>query len=156
MTDSLSEGNYDVGIDPVDLQNTLIGFLGQTYQEVSRYDANLVQSNQTLTPKKEEFHRVAEKVMQEARQSIGPSPHPQIIQPQQNNRQQVVVQTHVNTHQQSAPVDQNQMEFSFDNSITAITINNRLDDIEKRIKRLDSTLEKVISLLDHHESKNKK
>ena len=52
------------------------------------------------------------------------------------------------------------MEFSFDNSVTAITINNKLEDIEKKLKKLDTLLQKVLQFVESketvHEPKNKK
>lgn len=144
-------------IDPVELHNTLAMFLGQTYQEVSKFDSHLVSANQTLAPKKQEFHRTAEQVLREARQtsagSMPPMMHPQQRPPNISQRQ-LAPSVDASSEHVIAYVDPDQMEFKFDNSITAITINTKLDDLEKRIKRLDSTLEKVLSLLDRDESKN--
>ena len=52
MEQSLTELE-EQNIDPRELQATLMGFLGQTYQEISRYDSNLVSPNAFLAPKKE-------------------------------------------------------------------------------------------------------
>ena len=65
MEQSLTELE-EQNIDPRELQATLMGFLGQTYQEISRYDSNIVSPNAFLAPKKEEFQRTAETIMREA------------------------------------------------------------------------------------------
>ena len=152
MSDPLND-QYEQNIDPIELQQTLAGFLGQTYQEISRYDSHLVSANPFLAPKKEEFHRTAQKVFQEAKLASGHIPQqntPRIHQPAQ-------IQQHVAQPQpEQVLVDPNQLEFCFDNSVTAISINNRLDDLEKRLKKLDSCIAKVLSLLEHDDTKDSK
>jgi predicted acylesterase/phospholipase RssA len=138
---------------PEEVRKTLIQFLGQTYKDVSQYDSNIVSPNQFLSHKKHEFQKTAEKVMQEALGgpripvSSGPVIHPTPInQPPRP----YLDGGNVNP---PPPNDPNQMEFSFDNSVTAITINSKLEDIEKRIKKLDKLMEKVVVFLEN-ESKN--
>jgi hypothetical protein len=142
--------NNEQDIDPVDLQNTLIGFLGQTYREISTYDSNIVSPNAFLSPKKQEFQRTAEQVMHEIR----PNGHTSI----QRNMPMAPQQQYLTQQpQHSVPavvIDKDQMEFDFSNSVTAITINNKLEDIEKRLKRLDNTLSKVLSLLDSNDTED--
>lgn len=147
MFDNLSFEDQNT---PEEVRNTLIQFLGQTYQDVSQYDSNIVSPNQFLSPKKYEFQRTAEKVMQEALGSpnrvpvnhSGPVVHPSNInQPPRPYLDGVNRVT-------PPPNDPDQMEFSFDNSITAITINSKLEDLEKRLKKLDKMMEKVIGFLD--------
>jgi hypothetical protein len=142
---------------PEELHQTLVGFLGQTYSEVSKYDKNIVSSNAFLAPKKNEFEQVAQKVMNEVGATVAPNNtqnRPQ--QPPQN-----VVQNQNRPfidfdHRPLQNTDPNQMEFSFDNSVTAITINTKLEDIEKRLKKLDNVMAKVLSLLESNETKNSK
>ena len=154
MSDPLN-GQYEQNIDPIELQQTLAGFLGQTYQEISRYDSHLVSANPFLAPKKEEFHRTAQKVFQEAKIASGHIPHQNT--PRVHHSPQVPqVTQHVVQPQQQELVDPNQLEFCFDNSVTAISINNRLDDLEKRLKKLDSCIHKVLSLLEHDDTKDSK
>lgn len=167
MDNSLTELE-EQNIDPRELQATLMGFLGQTYQEISRYDSNIVSPNPFLAPKKQEFQRTAETIMREAIQSTNGSPNRPTVypnnvsrpvqpqQPQQSN------QPFLETGKFVPPPanDPNQLEFSFDNSVTAITINNKLEDIEKKLKKLDTLLQKVIQFMESketiHEPKNKK
>ena len=171
MFDPLSQNHdFNENIDPVEAQKTLMGFLGQTYSEISRYDNHLVSTNQFLAPKKEEFQRTAEQVLREVRGGIQPQMQSQIqpqmqsqIQPQmprnQLHAQQMSVVPFVDTNTAPPvpdPSDPNQMEFSFDNSITAKSIDAKLDDIEKRIKRLDIALQKVLLYIESHETKNPK
>jgi len=149
----MSEENFileNSQIDPNELQNILVGFLGQTYGEVAKYDNNLVASNQYLAPKKQEFHRLAEKVLQEA------NPQSFIKSAATNTRQNSLAIPNNSVQTQFPPrVDSDQMEFNFDNSITAITINNKLDDLEKRLKRMDTIMQNMVSLLENYEIKNK-
>lgn len=153
MIDPLNNISYGQDIDPIELQNTLAGFLGQTYQEITRYDSNIVSPNAFLAPKKEEFHRTAEKVFQEVKQASGNIALPQ--QPQPYNQ---VVRNVQNNTQPTTEIfnDPNQLEFCFDNSVTAISIDKKLTDIEKTLKRLDSLMQKMVSLLDDGDIKNKK
>lgn len=167
MENSLNELE-EQNIDPRELQATLMGFLGQTYQEISKYDNNLVSPNAFLSPKKEEFQRTAETIMREAIQSTSGSPNrptvypnnvPRQIQPQQPQQNN---QPFLETGKFVPPPanDPNQLEFSFDNSVTAITINNKLEDIEKKLKKLDTLLQKVLQFVESketvHEPKNTK
>jgi hypothetical protein len=153
--------NNEYEITPEELQKTLIGFLGHTYKEVSQFDSRLVSPNNTLTPKKQEFQHIANKVFQEAlTPNTGQIPvgnvhhnvgHPQHVQPNvvyPNHPQQQIAQPPQH--------DPNQLEFSFDNSVTALSIDNRLTDIENRIKKLDTTLSKVLVLLENHDTSNLK
>lgn len=162
MTDPLI-GNYDdVNLSPEEIQNTLMGFLGQTYQEISRYDSNIVSPNAFLAPKKQEFQRLAEKVISETITTVAPPIHQAPTSPQRLN--------HKSLHQNSQAVpyidsgkvplappqgDPDQLEFSFDNSITAKSINKKLEDLEIRVKSVDNMLKKMLSLLEGYESKNK-
>lgn len=149
----MNDSEYE--LTPEELQKTLIGFLGHTYKEVSQFDSRLISANQTLSPKKQELENIAQRVMVEAVkpnfQSMnnipinGPVQHQLHQQPQ---HQQII--------QNTPPVDANQMEFAFDNSITAISINNRLDDIENRLKRLDSAVSKMLVLLQTNDTENTK
>jgi hypothetical protein len=157
------QDNNEYDISPEELQKTLIGFLGHTYKEVSQFDSRLVSPNSTLAPKKQEFHNIADKVFKEAlTPNTGQIPvgnvhhnvvHPQHIQPN-------VVYPNVQPQQQIAqPVpqhDPNQLEFSFDNSVTALSIDKRLTDIENRLKKLDNTLAKVLVLLEQNDPTNLK
>ena len=168
MQDNLTELE-EQNIDPRELQATLMGFLGQTYQEISKYDNNIVSPNAFLAPKKQEFQRTAETIMREAiesttggnntnRPTVYPNNAPRQIQPQQPQQNQPFLET--GKFVPPPANDPNQMEFTFDNSVTAITINNKLEDIEKKLKKLDNLLQKVIQFVENketvHESKNTK
>lgn len=165
--------NDEFDISPEELQKTLIGFLGHTYKEVSQFDSRLVSANNTLAPKKQEFHNIANKVFQEAlspnsgqipvgnvqhntvyHQQIQPNGVQQNIQPSQYSQPPQFVQP--SQVLQTPVVDPNQLEFSFDNSVTALSIDKRLTDIENRLKKLDITLAKVLVLLDQNDTTNLK
>ena len=163
MVDPLLQNpDFNDNIDPIEVRNTLLGFLGQTYSEISKYDSHIVSPNQFLAPKKQEFQRTAEQVLREVR---GVSPQLQIAPPQQQivmrqgPTQQLDPTPYIDSNR--APVvpnsfDPNQMEFSFDNSITAKSIDSKLDSIEKRIKRLDIALQKMLSYIESHDTENTK
>jgi len=155
MVDPLLQNpDFNDDIDPVEIQKTLMGFLGQTYSEISKYDSHLVSTNQFLAPKKQEFQRTAEQVMREVHGGLQPqipqvAPHPP----------QISARPFIDTNTAPPPplvLDPNQMEFSFDNSITAKSIDAKLDEIEKRIKRLDTVLQKVLLYIESHETENPK
>lgn len=150
----LQNADYNDNVDPAEVQRTLLGFLGQTYSEISKYDNHLVSTNQFLSPKKQEFQRTAEQVIKEVTGGLQPqiqqiTPHP----PQISARPFIDTNT---APPPPLPLDPNQMEFSFDNSITAKSIDAKLDEIEKRIKRLDIVLQKVLLYIESHETENPK
>lgn len=158
MSEHFLQENTD--IDPRELQEILIGFLGNTYGEVAKFDNNIINANPTLSHKKQEFEKLAERVLQEA------APQNRIQRPPSNHHAHVqhypVQPNHPIPAHAPAPapvpqqfVDPNQLEFSFDNSVTALTINAKLEDIEKKLKRLDKSIDTVISLLEKYEIKNK-
>ena len=157
MIDPLLENvDFNENIDPAELQKTLLGFLGQTYSEISRYDNNLVSPNQFLAPKKHEFQRTAQQVLREI--SVTQSPN-NITQTSSVpiNQPNLDVRPYIDYKAQPsppAPSDPNQMEFNFDNSITAKSIDNKLNSLEKSIKKLDIMLQKVVSYIESHDNKN--
>ena len=141
---------------PEEVKRTLIQFLGQTYQEVSQLDSNIVSPNQFLAPKKHEFQRTAERVMNE---TLNSTFNKNVQQPQNNipvHKEQPKPYLDGGSILPPPPNDPNQMEFSFDNSVTAITINNKLDSLEKKLKKIDKMMEKMLSFIDSHESKDLK
>lgn len=154
----LDQVSFEDQNTPEEVKKTLIQFLGQTYQDVSHYDSNIVSPNQFLSPKKYEFQKTAEKVMQEALGApsrVPVNPNGAVVHPTNTNQPP---RPYIDGGNRVPPPanDPNQMEFTFDNSVTAITINTKLEDLEKRIKKLDKLMEKVIGLLESNESKNPK
>jgi hypothetical protein len=153
MIDPLLENvNFNQNIDPAELQKTLLGFLGQTYSEISRYDNNLVSTNQFLAPKKHEFQRTAEQVLREVSGT-----QPQQINPVPSNQYELDPRPYIDYKNQASPpspYDPNQMEFNFDNSVTAKSIDVKLNNIEKSIKKLDTMLQKMVSYIESHDNKN--
>jgi outer membrane protein OmpA-like peptidoglycan-associated protein len=163
MSDPLFESAFNDYIDPVEEEATLINFLGQTYSEISKYDSHLVSVNPFLAPKKQEFERTAQRILDETK-------HKNIQQPQQHYQRQPQPNYQPQPQPyQGSPVpyidlgkpptvpqlnDPNQLEFSFDNSVTAKSIDEKLDNLEKRLKKLDTMLSKVLSYLESHESQN--
>lgn len=159
MTDPLLNSAFDDYIDPAEEHATLVQFLGQTYSEISKYDSHLVSVNPFLAPKKQEFERTAERVLNERKAVTFQNQIPQNIQYTPQHHQHVVEnRPYIDTGKPPSPPasdDPNQMEFSFDNSITAKTINTKLEDLDKKIKRLDMMVSKVLLYLESHESQDK-
>jgi hypothetical protein len=159
MSDPLFNSAFDDYIDPVEEHATLLSFLGQTYSEISKYDSHLVSPNQFLAPKKQEFQRTAEKVLNETKTPVALNT---VIKPYNVHQIQHAPNNYapfVDLGRQPPPPalnDPNQLEFSFDNSITAKSIDEKLENLEKRIKKLDTMLSKVLVYLEIHESENNK
>jgi len=153
--------NDESDLTPEELQKTLIGFLGHTYKEVSQFDSRLVSPNNTLMPKKQEFQNIANKVFQEVvtpnagKIPIGNVQHVQHVQPQHKQihptnipNQTLQPQGQPQGQPQDQIFDPNQLEFNFDNSVTALSIDKKLTAIESSIKKLDIKLSKMLSLLE--------
>lgn len=159
MSDPLFNSAFDDYIDPAEEHATLVNFLGQTYSEISKYDSHLVSTNQFLAPKKQEFQRTAERVLGETKKPVNLN---QPINPYSPPQIQHIPHNHapfIDTGRQPPPAalnDPNQLEFSFDNSVTAKSIDEKLENLEKRMKKLDTMLSKVLSYLESHESENNK
>jgi len=165
MSDPLFESAFNDYIDPVEEHATLVQFLGQTYSEISKYDSHLVSPNQFLAPKKQDFERTAQRVLNETRttavQNNVPPVYPTIPQnqlhPQAYHQVNAPVVPFIDLGKPPTPPplnDPNQLEFSFDNSVTAKSIDEKLDNLEKRLKKLDTMLSKVLLYLESHESQN--
>ena len=148
-------GNTDQNdLPPEEIRKTLMGFLGQTYQEIAKFDSNLINTNPFLSPKKEEFKTLAEKVIQE---SVGiPNRQHSLSLQNQSHVHHVGTNFVPPIQQPQINTDPNQMEFSFDNSITAITINNKLESLERKINNIDKLINTMISSLEGYDAKDKK
>ena len=133
-----------------ELKNILIGFMGQTYSEVSKFDKHLVSPNVTLRPKTQEFQNIAEKVLSEAgavygdrgtnpqRHNTNPQRQPPVL-----NIVNPVVEVNQNPQIQPNYIDPNQMEFSFDESATAISIQRKLEDIMLKLCTIQDKIDKL-------------
>jgi hypothetical protein len=153
MFDYQEKPEYE--LTPQELQQTLIGFLGSTYKEVAQIDNYLVQPNQTLRPIKRGFQDLAQRVIDE---TVRPNVPQQTQQNVQYNNQPVLqpVPQNILQPQTLQQRDPNQLEFSFDNSITAKTIFNKLDDLEKKIKKIDIAISKVLEYIETNDTENSK
>jgi hypothetical protein len=156
-----SNGNNPQDYDPLggisspdELKNILIGFMGQTYTEVSKFDKHLVSPNVTLRPKSAEFHNIAEKLLSEANQIYGKNN----TQTKNNVNENHVVKVNIPVprfdlkpsnftvaipDQNLNPYDPNQMEFNFDRSATAESIQKKLDDIMLKLCAIQDRLDKL-------------
>lgn len=147
--------NNEFELSPEELQKTLIGFLGHTYKEISQFDSRLVSPNNTLAPKKQEFETIANRVFQETLKpnngqipvgNVNHNPNHQYIQPSN------AVHQNIQPNVQAQQKDPNQLEFSFDNSVTALSIDKKLTDIENKLKKLDILLSKVLVYLQQNDT----
>lgn len=136
---------------PDELRNVLIGFMGQTYSEVSKFDKHLVSPNVTLRPKTAEFHNMAERLLSEANNICGDrgiqQQRPPVLglnmqhQPQINKTD--IITPSDNPQIQQNFVDPNQLEFKFDNSATAESIQRKLDDIMLKLCAIQDRIDKL-------------
>jgi hypothetical protein len=165
MSDPLFESAFNDYIDPAEEHATLVQFLGQTYSEISKYDSHLVSVNPFLAPKKQDFEKTAQRVLNETRtpfkaQNNIPPIYPTIphqAPPQAHHQINASVVPFIDLGKPPTPPslnDPNQLEFSFDNSVTAKSIDEKLENLEKKLKRLDTMISKVLSYLESHESEN--
>ena len=138
MTDPLLNSAFDEYIDPAEEHATLVQFLGQTYSEISKYDSHLVSVNPFLAPKKQEFEKTAQMVLNETKNKVQQNNTPTYHLPPAPPPHHVLVNQPANPpfvdlgRPPTPPPlnDPNQMEFSFDNSVTAKSINEKLEKIK--------------------------
>lgn len=103
-------------------------FLGQTYGELHKLDSNIVGTSQHLTHKSSEFKHTAAKVLDSV-----------VAAPQVRTPGPVVGATVPIALPVTTPVaqpDDNQMEFAFDASATAESIQKSLDRLETKLDKL--------------------
>lgn len=132
---------------------TMKQFLSQTAMELSNIDRNIISSNQHLAPKRMEFEQTARRILSNeiidarrnapSNQQFGTQPQP----PQVSNPQPFIDTGVI----RKIDNDPNQLEFKFDNSVTAITINNKLVQLEKFILSIDKKVQKLLELMDDRE-----
>lgn len=145
--------NPEYELSPQELQRTLIGFLGNTYKQVAQIDNYLIEPNQTLRPIKKGFQDLAQRVIDETVRPSSPQPPQYVQQHVPQHVPQNIIQPQNTLQPQKDP---NQLEFSFDNSVTAKTIFNKLEELEKRIKRVDIDISKVLKYLEANDTTNSK
>lgn len=155
----------EVEMDPHDLKNLLIGFMGQTYKEVSKFDNNLISSNASLAPKKTQFQRTAEKLVNEveglfnlktpAMNSVDNTNHINRVNIQTNP---VSVQMRPqNVNNPETPIveyDPNQMEFNFSSTVTSESIKKLIEDLHRKIDRIEDTLDEMKSSQESVDNKS--
>ncbi len=107
-------------------------FLGQTYGELHKIDSNIVGTSKHLAHRSDEFKRTAAQVLDSV-----------ATEPQVRTHGPVVgAASHVTLPVTAAktPIDTNQMEFSFDGSATAKSIQSALDRLEAKLEKIERKL----------------
>lgn len=147
--------------NPEDLDidiNTMKMFLSQTAKELSNIDRNIISANPHLSPKRMEFEQTAHRIL--STEIRNPQRRIEASKPNINNLQSHLMQPqttnivvpYVDTGEiKKIDNDPNQLEFKFDNSVTAIMINNKLVQLEKMILSIDKKLQKLIDYIDDSE-----
>lgn len=128
--------------------DVLANFVGQTYNEICKFDQSLISTNNNLNSKREQFKNIAENVLSTP-SAVRQNParlH------QQNDQMPLNGMAYVDRG--IAPVappvnDPNQMEFKFDNSEISQKIEKKFDTIINRINRIDKTLTQLLEFLNY-------
>lgn len=119
-------------------KDMLMQFMGQTYGELHKLDSFIVGSSQQLQPKSEAFKQTVANVTRTLNSNV----------PVNRPAQQVVASRPYQPTEAVAPavpdLDTDQMEFGFDDSVTAMSIDRMLTRIEDKIDRLNNRLNKVL------------
>lgn len=149
--------------NPEDLDidsETMKIFLGQTAARLGEIDKNIVGTSTNLNPKRHEFEATARNIMMNETRHLNQPPR---VMPQGHNMPphghtvpNIPVVPAVPYIDQGRTIpkidgDPNQMEFCFDNSVTAITIFNKITEMEKKLLTLDRKIQTLIDSLDELE-----
>lgn len=131
--------------DP-EAKDMLMQLMGQTYGELHKLDSFIVGATNQLQPKSEAFKQTVANVTRSINSNV----------PQSAQSARVL---HAPVHGGVAPaqavnispvvaVDPNQLEFGFDNSVTALSIDKALTRIEDKMDRLSKTVNKLMDLIN--------
>lgn len=128
--------------------DVLANFVGQTYNEICKFDQSLISTNNNLTSKREQFKNIAENVLSipTANNRNGARMQQQHVQIPQN--QMAYVDRGIDPVAPPAN-DPNQLEFKFDNSEISQKIEKKFDTIINRINRIDKTLTQLLEFLNY-------
>jgi hypothetical protein len=130
---------------------TLANFVGQTYNEICKYDQSLISTNSNLNSKREQFKSIAENVL--APPSVNrQQSHNVPRSPMPLNNQNVKDMPYIDRGIQPLPPppnDPNQLEFMFDNSEISLKIEKKFDTIVSRLNRIDKTLNQLLEYLNY-------
>jgi hypothetical protein len=128
--------------------DVLANFVGQTYNEICKFDQSLISTNNNLTSKREQFKNIAESVL-----SI-PNPNNGNAHRMHHQNEQMPANQMAYVDRGIAPLappadDPNQLEFKFDNSEISQKIEKKFDTIINRINRIDKTLTQLLEFLNY-------
>ena len=137
---------FDPSTSPAEIQSLLVNFMGQTYAEINKLDKNIIGTSTNLIQKGGEFKNLAQTVINNVPNNFKFNARPQPPQPQPPPPavQQAYV-AHVSEPYlvgPSKPLDDNQLLFDFDNSATAVKINDALSRIESCLTKIENKLSK--------------
>lgn len=126
-----------------DVKDIVMQFLGQTYSEIHKLDSNIVGSSAHLNPKAHAFKQTATQVLN----SIATQPQGHQTGPAVVTAPAVVRSAAVALPVTQAVVDEDQLEFNFDNSATAQNISNKLDTIISRLDKLEKNIATILDII---------
>lgn len=148
----------ELDIDP----QTMAAFLGQTAKGLAQIDSAIIERSDNLSQKKMLFEQTARQAMQTAITKTPPRIMPQETMISMENIDHIIPQNSIpliplpDNVSQNVPYidkgrnipninnDPNQLEFDFNNSVTAITINNNIAELKKKVLDLDKKIQMMI------------
>jgi len=143
MNESHDQG-FDPSTSPAEIQNLLVNFMGQTYAEINKLDKNIIGTSTNLIQKGGDFKNLAQTVINNVPNNFKFNARPQPPQAPPPAVPQAYV-AHVSEPylvEPSKPLDDNQLLFDFDNSATAVKINDALSRIESTLTKIENKLSK--------------
>lgn len=130
-------------MNPAVLQREMASFLGGLYGEIKKMDENLIAPSGNLRHSQRDFENIAREALQPPR--VNPNPPPQHHQVPVEN------QPFIDRRIQPPPPtagDPSQLEFDFDNSATAKNILSKLEDLERKLNRIDKATSSILKSLE--------
>lgn len=126
-----------------DAREDVLNLLGMTYGELSKIDKNIV-SPTSQTGLHPASHMIKQQIIRFADSQIQTRSPIQQQQPQQLTGAANSVVPHLPVTTQQVKLDTNQLEFNFDNSATAVSIQNKLDKLSDDVRRVLGKLNQLI------------
>jgi len=140
---------FDPSTSPAEIQNLLVNFMGQTYAEINKLDKNIIGTSTNLIQKGGDFKNLAQTVINNVPNNfkfnarpLPPQASPPAVPPPAVPPPYVAHVSAPYLVEPSNPLDDNQLLFDFDNSATAVKINDALSRIESTLTKIENKLSK--------------
>ena len=124
-------------------------FLGQNLGEMKELDKNIVSSLKPIAGSINPHAMLNTITGSPQPDHVPVAPPPAPVQQAHEVHQPVAVQPVVQPQVvvEQSPVDPNQLEFSFDNSVTAVKIFDKIELLERKLASIQNDQQEIISLL---------